>query len=129
MHDALGAMNDRMIESVAQRFRVLGEPQRLRILQGLEAGPKTVSEVVDLVGASQPNVSRHLQALYEAGLVERKRDGNNAVYSIADPLVFRLCDLVCRSVAAQARAGLAEMVTGPRAVVGSRARRRTSGAR
>src|ERR1700730_7570885 len=91
-------LSDRMIESVARRFRVLGEPQRLRILKILEAGPKSVNEVVELLGVSQPNVSRHLQALFEAGLVARRRSGTKTVYSISDPLVFRLCELVCNSV-------------------------------
>jgi DNA-binding transcriptional ArsR family regulator len=102
-------LSDRMIESVARRFRVLGEPQRLRILKILEAGPKSVNEVVELLGVSQPNVSRHLQALFEAGLVARRRSGTKTVYSISDPLVFRLCELVCNSVVEQARSGLAEI--------------------
>ncbi len=104
-------MNDRMIEPVARRFRALSEPQRLRILQVLESGSKTVSEVVEAIGISQPTISRHLQALFDAGLVSRRRSGTSTVYFISDPLVFRLCDLVCRSVAAQARAELREMAS------------------
>jgi DNA-binding transcriptional ArsR family regulator len=98
-----------MIESVSRRFRVLGEPQRLRILKILEAGPKSVNEVVELLDVSQPNVSRHLQALFEAGLLARRRSGTSTVYSVSDPLVFRLCELVCNSVVEQARSGLEEI--------------------
>jgi DNA-binding transcriptional ArsR family regulator len=102
-------LNEQIIESVAQRFRALGEPQRLRILQALEVEPRTVSDVVKLLGSSQPNVSRHLQSLFEAGLVKRRRSRTSIVYSVRDPLVFRLCSLVCDSVVDQARSGLAEM--------------------
>jgi DNA-binding transcriptional ArsR family regulator len=77
---------------------------RLKLLQLLEPGEHSVGQLVDLVGGNQPNVSRHLQVLHEGGLVARRRDGGNVFYSIADPVVFELCDLVCRSAAQQARA-------------------------
>jgi DNA-binding transcriptional ArsR family regulator len=98
-----------MIESVARRFRVLGEPQRLRILQILERTPKNVSDVAQGLGASQPNVSRHLRALFEAGLIKRRRSGTSTVYSVSDPLVFRLCSLVCDSLVERARADFEEI--------------------
>ena len=101
--------NARMIDSVARRFRVLGEPQRLRILQMLEKAPKNVNDVAQGLGASQPNVSRHLQALFEAGLITRRRSGTSTVYSVSDPLVFRLCGLVCDSLVERARADLEEI--------------------
>lgn len=109
MSPKLSPLSDKMIDTVARQFRVLGEPQRLRILQLLEAGPKTVNEVVEVLGSSQPNISRHLYSLFEAGLVARRRAGTQTVYSIGDPLVFRLCSLVCDSVIRQARTGLVEM--------------------
>jgi DNA-binding transcriptional ArsR family regulator len=102
-------MTDKMIEPVARRFKVLGEPQRLRILQVLETGPKTVNEVVGAIGISQPTISRHLQALFDADLVSRRRSGTSTVYFISDALVFKLCNLVCRSVVKQARVGQEEM--------------------
>jgi DNA-binding transcriptional ArsR family regulator len=86
-----------MIDLVARRFQVLGEPCRLRILQTLERGPKTVSQIVAHLQGNQPNISKHLQILFDSGLVGRERSGNSIFYSIADPVVFRLCDLVCRS--------------------------------
>ena len=101
--------NPRMIESVARRFRVLGEPQRLRILQILERAPKNVSDVAARLGVSQPNVSRHLRALFEAGLITRRRSGASTVYRVSDPLVFRLCGLVCDSLVERARADLEEI--------------------
>jgi len=104
--------NRKVIEAVARRFKVLGEPQRLRMLQTLESGEKTVGHLVTLLGANQPNVSRHLQALFDAGLVARRRSGNTVTYSVSDPMVFKLCELVCDNVVEQARAGMAEMALG-----------------
>ena len=98
-----------MVELVARRFRMLGEPQRLRILQVLESGEKAVSQIVETLQGNQPNISKHLQALNEAGLVGRRREGNSIFYSIADPVVFKLCELVCRSATEEARGRLEEL--------------------
>lgn len=109
------SLNGKMTELVAQRFRLLGEPMRLRILHALEAGEQPVNEIVDALGASQPNVSKHLQALCQGGLISRRRDGLNIFYSIADPVVFKLCRLVCRSAEEHTRSQLAELsVPSPR---------------
>ncbi|MFN3323577.1 MAG: ArsR/SmtB family transcription factor [Bryobacteraceae bacterium] len=96
-------LSDRMVELIARRFRILGEPQRLRILQVLQSGEHTVSEIVEVLEANQSNISRHLQALYDSGLVGRRKAGNSVYYSIADPMIFELCHLVCRRAAAEAR--------------------------
>lgn len=101
-----------MIELVARRFRMLGEPQRLRILRALEHGRRTVGEIVELLQGNQPNISKHLLALHAAGLVARRREGNSIYYSIADPVIFRLCELVCRSASQDAREQL-ESLTQP----------------
>ncbi|HLW54996.1 MAG TPA: metalloregulator ArsR/SmtB family transcription factor [Candidatus Angelobacter sp.] len=98
-----------MTERVARRFRALAEPMRLRILQVLEGGEKSVTEIVELLGSSQSNISRHLKALCQEGLLERRRAGLNVCYRIADPMVNRLCDLICRGVAEQTRSQLAEL--------------------
>ena len=90
-------LSDRMIEQVARRFRLLGEPMRLRILQVLESGEHTVNELVAALRTSQPNVSRHLHAMYDGGLLARRRVGTSVYYSIADPVVLRLCALVCET--------------------------------
>jgi DNA-binding transcriptional ArsR family regulator len=91
-----------MVALVAQRFRLLGEPIRLRILQAIEPGELPVGEIVERTGSTQPNVSKHLQALASGGLVARRRDGNRILYSIADPVIFDLCALVCRGVTGDA---------------------------
>ncbi len=96
-------MSAKMMELVARRFRTLGEPFRLRLLQQLEQGEKTVGELAEALDGNQPNVSKHLGILHEAGLVSRRREGNSIVYAISDPMVFRLCDLVCRSESERSR--------------------------
>jgi len=83
------------LERVAAQFRQLAEPTRLAILQELKAGPLSVSSIVAALHTSQANISRHLKQLHEAGLVERRRDGTQAIYSIGDPMIFDLCRLVC----------------------------------
>ena len=95
-------LNDRMIEHAARRFRALSEPQRLRILRILEDGPHPVGEIVVKLNGNQPNISRHLQALTLAGLTSRRRDGNSIYYSIADPMVSKLCSLVCHNAEKEA---------------------------
>lgn len=83
---------------VAARFRVLSEPIRIRLLQALRGGEQNVTDLVETVESTQPNVSKHLRMLQQAGLVARRQERNSAFYSITDPSVFGLCDIVCRSV-------------------------------
>jgi DNA-binding transcriptional ArsR family regulator len=102
-------LTDAMIDHIARRFRALGEPQRLRILQVLEEGPRTVGEVVAELDGNQPNISRHLQGLHHAGLLRRRREGNSIYYAIADPVVHELCALVCDIAQREAKAELAAL--------------------
>lgn len=97
------AMSDKMLDLVARRFRTLGEPYRLRILQELEAGEKSVGELVAALAGNQPNVSKHLQVLFDGGLIGRRREGTSIFYAISDPAVFRVCALVCGSEAERSR--------------------------
>lgn len=92
---------DPLIELVAQRFRVLGEPMRIKLLDRLREGDATVGELQAAVGASQQNVSKHLGILLAAGMVARTKQGNQSRYSIIDPGVFELCDQVCGGVRRQ----------------------------
>ena len=84
-----------LIELIAQRFRVLGEPMRIKLLDRLRDGDATVGELQDALAASQQNVSKHLGVLLQAGMVARTKRGTSAVYSIADESVFELCEQVC----------------------------------
>ncbi|MGC2373066.1 MAG: metalloregulator ArsR/SmtB family transcription factor [Solirubrobacteraceae bacterium] len=84
-----------LVELIAERFRVLAEPMRIRLLDALREAPATVQELQDATGASQQNVSKHLGLLLRNGLVSRSKQGNFSVYSIADEGVFELCEQVC----------------------------------
>lgn len=89
---------------IAERFKALGEPARLNILNGLRAGEMTVSDVVEETGLGQANVSRHLQLLHGLGFVSRRKDGLFVYYSLADRSVFHLCDLMCGRLEAELKA-------------------------
>jgi DNA-binding transcriptional ArsR family regulator len=84
-----------LVELIAQRFRVIGEPMRIRLLDALRDGPMTVNELSDTLGASQQNVSKHVGVLAQAGIVAREKDGTRVRCSIADESIFDLCELVC----------------------------------
>ena len=92
---------DPLIELIARRFRVIGEPMRIKLLDSLRNGEMSVSELCEASGASQQNASKHLGVLQEAGIVGRRKDGNQVFYSIADEGVFRLCEEVCGGVQRQ----------------------------
>ena len=85
---------------VAERFKILAEPLRLRILQALEEGERSVTEITATVESTQPNVSKHLKTLQDAGLLARRQEGNTVFYQVADETVFELCDVVCASLKA-----------------------------
>lgn len=86
------------ISAVAMRFRALGEVSRLSIIQSLQGGEKNVSELVQETKLSQPNVSRHLAVLVNAGLVGRRKDGLNVLYRVVDEHLNDICAIVCKSV-------------------------------
>src|SRR5438132_13542652 len=90
-----------LIELVAQRFRVLGEPMRIKLLDRLREGDATVSELREALGASQQNVSKHLGILHSVGMVSRTKDGTRTRCAISDPEVFELCDQICGGVRRQ----------------------------
>ena len=86
---------DRLVELIAQRFRVLAEPMRIKLLDALREESATVGELCERTGGSQQNVSKHLGVLLAAGMVSRTKEGNFARYAISDPGVFSLCEQVC----------------------------------
>jgi DNA-binding transcriptional ArsR family regulator len=84
-----------LVELIAHRFRVLGEPMRIKLLDRLRDGEATVGQLQEALGASQQNVSKHLGVLLQAGMVSRTRQGTSSVFAIADEGVFELCEQVC----------------------------------
>ena len=94
---------DDLVELIARRFRVIGEPMRIRLLDQLRVGEASVTELAEALGASQQNVSKHLAVLADVGIVGRRKERNHVYYRIVDEGVFALCDQVCGSVQRQLR--------------------------
>ena len=92
------------LEKVARLFSAFSDATRLCILQELRGGTRTVGQLVDAVGVSQGNVSKQLQLLNDAGLLQREKMGNQVFYSVADDIVFSLCELVCDKLNRDAKA-------------------------
>lgn len=120
-------IDPRLIPLVAQRFKALGEPARLQLLAVLQQGERGVSELVELTGRSQPNVSQHLKEMARAGLVEPRREGARVIYRICDPYLNRICDAVCRSVREAQGAWLAGASARPRRSASVRRQRASTG--
>lgn len=94
-------LSDAALELVARRFAVLAEPMRLRLIQALFEGEKNVNTLVEEIGGTQANTSRHLQTLTQANILSRRKEGLQVFYAIADPSIFKLCELVCGSLEKQ----------------------------
>ncbi len=92
------ALTPTQLDNVAALFKVLGEPMRLRILQSVCHGPRCAGDIVACTGATQPNVSKHLSLLVHAGILGRRKAGRQVVYSLRDPLVTKLCEMVTSSL-------------------------------
>jgi DNA-binding transcriptional ArsR family regulator len=100
---------DELAELIARRFRAIGEPMRIKLLDRLRDGEATVSELTEATAASQQNVSKHLALLAEVGILARRKNGTHVYYRIADEGVFTLCENVCGSIQQQL-ASLNELV-------------------
>lgn len=107
-YDPDSGFPDPLLDMIANRFKLLGEPLRLKLIAALTTGEKSVGELVSLTGAGQPNVSKHLNALMMGGLISRRKRGTSILYSVTDASVLELCNIVCAGmqthVTAQARA-------------------------
>ncbi len=89
---------------VAERFRALAEPARLNLIIALRDGERSVGEIVEATGLATANVSKHLQQLHAAGYVTRRKEGLFVLYGLAGTHVFKLCDLMCGQLEAEAEA-------------------------
>ncbi len=107
-----------LVELVARRFRLIGEPMRIRLLDRLRHTDQSVGELADALGATQQNVSKHLGALHHAGILSRRKEGNRVRYTIADESVFALCEAVCGALQHQV-AELAQILETPVETSGS----------
>ena len=98
---------DDFLDLISEKFRMLADPSRLAILRCLMQGERSVGQVVEGTGRSQANVSKHLKMLTDSGLVGRRKSGLQVFYRIEDPLVERLCDLVCETIVREIGADVA----------------------
>lgn len=105
-------LSPEILELIAERFRVLAEPARLHILNVLLDGERSVSELVEETGLNQANVSKHLGRLRSSGYVDRRKEGLYAYYSVSDPSVSELCDIICGRLEAQSEEQSAILATG-----------------
>lgn len=99
-------LSNQALELVALRFRALADPRRLRILNLLMQGESCVQDLADNAGLEQPSVSRHLAQLRREGIVQRRSEGNRAIYWIHDSTVVELCGIVCGGLAEHFSEGL-----------------------
>ncbi|HEX6631695.1 MAG TPA: metalloregulator ArsR/SmtB family transcription factor [Gemmatimonadaceae bacterium] len=98
---AKSTMSPELLALVAERFKALGEPVRLQILNVLRGGESSVNELAEEIGLGQANTSKHLQLLHALGFVARRKEGLHVFYSLADESVFTLCDIVCGRIQTQ----------------------------
>jgi DNA-binding transcriptional ArsR family regulator len=105
---------DEVLELMAVKFRMLADSTRLAILRALMQGERNVTAVVAETGRNQANVSKHLKMLADAGLVARRKAGLQAFYRLDDPLVEKLCRLVCDTIVQDA----AEQIRQSRRIIG-----------
>ncbi len=90
--------SDELLHRIAEVLKAMADPTRLKILHCLNQGERCVSDILEVVGGSQANVSKHLSVLKRAGLVDSRRDGLNVFYHITDEGVFTICRNVCDSL-------------------------------
>lgn len=98
---------DAFLDLMAEKFRLLADSTRLAILRTLMQGERNVTQVVEETGKNQANISKHLKMLSEAGLVARRKEGLQVFYRLDDPLVERLCKLVCETIVEETREQMA----------------------
>ncbi len=94
-------LSDDLVELIAERFRALSEPTRIKLLDRLREREATVLELTELIGTTQQNVSKHLGVLQRSGIVARRKQRNFAYYRIIDEGVLSLCEAVCGSLQQQ----------------------------
>lgn len=90
-----------VFETVARYFAILAEPARLRILHSICQNEKSVGQIVEESEMTQTNVSRHLNMMYQAGALKRRRDGAMVFYAVADPTLTEVCRMVSVRVSSE----------------------------
>jgi DNA-binding transcriptional ArsR family regulator len=100
------------MDALAERFRLLSEPTRLRLLWLVAERERCVGDLAQELGCTQANVSKHLSMLADAGLLQRRKEGLHCYHLVADPEVFDLCEAAWASVRRTAEARAAATAPG-----------------
>lgn len=91
--------DDGVYESAAELFKAMAAPMRLKIISALCNGEKNVSELLTSINTTQPNMSQHLNTLYQAGVLGKRREGVSIYYYIANDKVVQMFRSVCLQIA------------------------------
>ena len=91
--------DDSVFETAAELFRAMAAPMRRKIISALCNGEKNVSELLAEIDTTQPNMSQHLNTLYQAGVLARRREGVSIYYFIANDKVVQMCRSICVQIA------------------------------
>ena len=84
-----------VLKLIASKLKLLAQENRLRLLNELRSGEKTVTELIAATGGTQANISKHLGVMRGSNIVKCRREGLNVFYSISDKSFYKLCDLMC----------------------------------
>jgi DNA-binding transcriptional ArsR family regulator len=93
--------SEEVFDKAADLFRVMSAPMRLRIISALCNGEKNVGELLAEIDTTQPNMSQHLNTLYQAGVLGKRREGVQIYYRIINDRVVTLCRAVCVQIASE----------------------------
>jgi ArsR family transcriptional regulator len=93
--------SEEVFEKAADLFRVMSAPMRLRIISALCKGEKNVGELLAEIDTTQPNMSQHLNTLYQASVLGKRREGVQIYYRIINERVVTLCRAVCVQIASE----------------------------
>ena len=94
-----GDIPDDVLMLMAEKFRILGDPTRLAIIRSLlTSGEQNVTQLVEATKHTHQNVSKHLKHLFEAGMLGRRKEGLLVFYRLTDPVIEKVCRLVCDSI-------------------------------
>ena len=91
---SLNLPDERILEFKSRIFKVIGDANRLKIIEILRSGENCQCEIIPLIAQSQPTVSRHLKLLEEAGLIMSRKEGTKAFYQVVDEHIFSLIDAI-----------------------------------
>ena len=93
--------SEAVFATAAELFSLLSTPIRLKIISSLCRGEKNVSQLLDDIDTTQPNMSQHLSTLYRAGVLGKRRDGTQIYYRIESERAATLCRAVCTQIAVE----------------------------